>query len=118
MNEGKAIINYNPDFLKKLSSKLPVFYNPLMKINRDFTIMILKSYYDIVKKKFDILDCMAATGIRSIRILKEISEVVNKIYINDIKKEAIENIKENLKINNLENDEKIIILNKDCRELL
>jgi tRNA (guanine26-N2/guanine27-N2)-dimethyltransferase len=118
MNEGKAIINYNPDFLKKLSSKLPVFYNPLMKINRDFTIIILKSYYNIIKKKFDILDCMAATGIRSIRILKEIPEVVNKIYINDIKKEAIENIKENLKINNLENDERIIILNKDCREIL
>jgi tRNA G26 N,N-dimethylase Trm1 len=36
MNEGKAIINYNPNFLKKLSSKLPVFYNPLMKLNRDF----------------------------------------------------------------------------------
>jgi N2,N2-dimethylguanosine tRNA methyltransferase len=72
-----------------------------MKINRDFTIIILKSYYNIVKKKLNILDCMTATGVRSIRILREIPEVVNKIYINDIKKEAIENIKENLKINNL-----------------
>ncbi|BFI73589.1 tRNA (guanine(26)-N(2)/guanine(27)-N(2))-dimethyltransferase [Nanoarchaeota archaeon] len=118
MNEGKAIINYNPDFLNKLSSKLPVFYNPLMKINRDTTILILKSYYDLFRKKLKILDCMSATGIRSIRIIKEIPEVIDKIYINDIKKEAYENILENIKLNNIELNENIKILNKDCRELL
>ncbi|MGC9133039.1 MAG: hypothetical protein ACP5GJ_01370 [Nanopusillaceae archaeon] len=118
MNEGKAIINYNKDFLKNLSSKLPVFYNPLMKINRDSTILVLKSYYDITGKKLKIFDCMAATGIRSIRIIKEIPEVIREIYINDIKKEAYENILENLKLNNIEINEKIKILNKDCREIL
>ncbi|BBL45383.1 tRNA (guanine(26)-N(2)/guanine(27)-N(2))-dimethyltransferase [Nanobdella aerobiophila] len=118
MNEGKATINYNKDFLNNLSSKLPVFYNPLMKINRDFTILLLKSYYDIYNKKIDILDCMSATGIRSIRIIKEIPQIINKIYINDIKKEAIENIKENLRINNIEIGENILLENQDCRSLL
>ncbi|MGB9674531.1 MAG: N2,N2-dimethylguanosine tRNA methyltransferase, partial [Nanopusillaceae archaeon] len=118
INEGKAKINYNQDFLKNLSSKLPVFYNPLMKINRDFTILLLKSYSDLYGKKLDILDCMSATGIRSIRIIKEIPEVINKIVINDIKKEAVENIIENLKLNNIEINNKVIVKNEDCRKIL
>lgn len=114
INEGKAIIDYPEDFLKKLSSKLPVFYNPLMKINRDFTILILKVFYEIRGKKLDILDCMAGTGIRSIRILLEIPEVVNKIVLTEISEESIKSIYKNFKLNNLSLDN-VEIKKKDCR---
>ncbi len=117
IKEGKALINYSKEFFKNLSSKLPVFYNPLMKINRDFTIFVLYSYNKIFNKKIEIFDCMAGTGIRSIRIIKEIPQVVKNILINDIKKESYENIIENLKINNIEGDN-ILVSNKDCREIL
>lgn len=116
IQEGKGKIFYPEDFLKKLSSKLPIFYNPNMKINRDFTIYILKAHYDIYKKKLDILDAMASTGIRSIRIIKEVPYLINTIVINDIKKETIENIKKNLEINEIKDG--FEIQNKDCRSLM
>jgi len=111
--EGRAKMDI-PEIV--LSKKSKVFYNPYMKINRDFTIIILKSFYDISGKKFEILDSMAATGIRSIRIFKEIPEVVKSLTIVDIRESSIDNIKENLKINEIEGD--IEILREDCRKVM
>ncbi|MEM4460849.1 MAG: hypothetical protein QW038_00885 [Nanopusillaceae archaeon] len=114
IKEKEATIDIPRIFLSKKSE---VFYNPLMKINRDFTIIILKSFYYVRNKKLDILDSMAASGIRSIRILKEIPEVVNHIKIVDIKEEAIKNIKRNLLINNIKK-ENYEILKEDCRVVM
>ncbi|MEM4818994.1 MAG: hypothetical protein QXX12_05305 [Nanopusillaceae archaeon] len=113
IKEGSAIIDIPEVFLSKKSA---VFYNPLMKINRDFTIILLKSFYQIRKKRLDILDAMAASGIRSIRILKEIPDVVNNIKVVDIKKEAVENIKKNFLLNNLKDNYEI--LKEDCRIIM
>ena len=117
IQEGLAKIFYEKSWLDKLSSKVGVFYNPYMRINRDFTLLILKATSVIHQKKLKILDSMAATGIRSIRILKEIPEVVDEIVINDINPKAIEFIERNLKLNNIEKD-RIKITNKDARILM
>ena len=113
--EGSAKIIY--ENIEKLSSKVPVFYNQNMRINRDFSIAIVKSLSEILGKKLDILDSMAATGIRGIRMLLEAEDAINKVVFVDIKKEAIENIKENLKLNEID-DNKVLIINSDCRKVM
>ena len=117
IKEGSAKIYYKKEWLNRLSSKLEVFYNPIMQINRDLTILIIKSYYIITGKKVDFLDAMSGTGIRSIRILKEARECVRNITINDISKSAIDHIKKNLKLNDIPLSD-VELTREDCRILM
>ena len=96
----------------KISKDLPVFYNPEMKLNRDISILLLRS---IPEKNIRILDLLAGSGIRSIRMLKELpTSKIKDITINDHNKKAFDLINKNLKLNKL----KAKVLNKDANELL
>ena len=46
----------------KLTKKLPVFYNPVMKFNRDISVLLLNSIENI---DMQIADPLAGSGIRS-----------------------------------------------------
>ncbi|MHA1686517.1 MAG: tRNA (guanine(10)-N(2))-dimethyltransferase [Candidatus Heimdallarchaeaceae archaeon] len=76
-----------------------VFYNPKMVLNRDLTLLVIETLLrkkEILELRF--LDLFAGTGIRSFRILNEISkEKINRIAVNDINPKAIEIIKKNKK---------------------
>lgn len=72
-----------------------VFYNPVMEFNRDVSVMVLNA----LNKKI-ILDGLAGTGIRGVRIANEVG---GNVVINDGNKEAYEIIKRNIKLNNLDN---------------
>jgi tRNA(guanine-26,N2-N2) methyltransferase len=63
-----------------------------------------------------ILDALAATGLRSIRYMKEIPNI-RSITINDLSKEATEVASNNIKINNID-ENKCIIYNKDATILM
>ncbi len=80
------------------SSRSKVFYNPSMEINRDICISFLKTW---CKGNERILDGMAASGARGIRIGNEVK--CGKIVINDVDKDAFELIKKNIALNELEN---------------
>ena len=85
---------------KVLNTKGPgkkggVFYNPVMEFNRDVSIMVLNAL-----NKKNILDGLAGTGIRGVRIANEVG---GNVVINDGNKEAYEIIKRNIKLNNLDN---------------
>jgi tRNA (guanine26-N2/guanine27-N2)-dimethyltransferase len=105
IREGSAEI-YVPKE-EKISKSLPVFYNKKMKLNRDIALYIINRL-----KPESILDAMAGTGIRAIRILKETSS--NNITANDINPEAFKLIKKNAKLNNVNPK----IKNKDVNILL
>ena len=60
----------------KISREMGVFYNPAMGLNRDISVLLLNS---INKNNLQIADPLAATGVRSIRFLKELN--TNKIKI-------------------------------------
>src|SRR3989344_2036986 len=94
IEEGLAKINIEN---KKIVSKnMEVFYNPIMSLNRDISVLLLNS---LDKKNMQIADPLAASGIRGIRFLKELNKnKIRKIYINDIDKNAVKSIKENLKL--------------------
>jgi len=100
----------------KISKEMPVFYNPVMSLNRDISILLLNS---INKNSMQIADPLAATGIRSIRFLKELNKNKIKIIcINDNGKKAVNSIKHNLKLNKIPINKKIIVSNEDANLFL
>ena len=103
---------------EKISKKMDVFYNPVMGLNRDISVLLLSS---INKKNLQIADPLAATGVRSIRFLKELNKnKIKKIYINDNNKNAIKSIKKNFVFNKIffHKNKKIIIKNQDANLFL
>ncbi|MEM3127211.1 MAG: hypothetical protein QW331_04065, partial [Candidatus Woesearchaeota archaeon] len=68
----------------KISKKLSVFYNPVMKLNRDVAVLLLQS---IDKKQMQIADPLAGSGVRAIRFLKELEQKkIKLVAINDYNK--------------------------------
>ena len=74
------------------------FYNPTWKFDRDLQILFCKYAYEKGAKKF--LDGMAATGIRGIRIKKEIKDI--EMDINDSNKLSYQLILKNVRENGIE----------------
>ncbi|MCD6576006.1 MAG: tRNA (guanine(10)-N(2))-dimethyltransferase [Nanoarchaeota archaeon] len=79
--------------LGKISKKLPVFYNPAKKFDRDISVLFLRT-----TRKKKVLDLLAASGARGLRLAKEANA---KVWFNDINKEAVKLIKKNVKLNNI-----------------
>jgi len=104
ITEGKTKLHVS---LGKISKKLPVFYNPAKEFDRDISVLFLRA---TGKKK--VLDLLAASGARGIRLAKEAKA---KVWFNDINKEAIKIIKKNLKLNKLK---PIGVSNKRADEFL
>lgn len=95
ISEGKTIIKIFEE--EKISKELPVFYNPLMKINRDLSVLLLNS---IENMDMQIGDPMAGTGVRAARFLTELKKgKIRLIKINDLSENAVETIKENIEKN-------------------
>ncbi|MAG08749.1 tRNA (guanine(10)-N(2))-dimethyltransferase [Candidatus Woesearchaeota archaeon] len=112
IQEGKASIKIPTG---KVSKKLPVFYNPMMKSNRDISVLLLNS---INKKGMQIGLPLSASGVRGIRFLLELRKnKIKNIAFNDININAYKLIKQNFKLNKLIND-KIKVYNKDANEFL
>ena len=103
---------------EKISKEMQVFYNPVMSLNRDISVLLLNS---INKNNLQIADPLAASGVRSIRFLKELyKNKIKRIYVNDDNKDAIKSIKNNLTLNKIryKNYKKIKISNDDANLFL
>jgi len=113
IREGKALIRVPK--VSKISKEMEVFYNPIMKFNRDISILLLNS---IDKNNLQICDLLAGSGVRSIRFLLELKKKkIKSIIINDYSKEAINSIKKNFQLNKI-NKNKIKVYNEDANLLL
>ncbi|XP_063829867.1 tRNA (guanine(26)-N(2))-dimethyltransferase [Ostrinia nubilalis] len=98
-----------------------VFYNPVQEFNRDLSIAVLNVFLDeyiaekteLFKKRnknknegedsqpqieVNLLEALAATGLRSIRYAKEVPKL-NKVVANDLSKTAVETMKVNFEKN-------------------
>ena len=85
-----------------------------MALNRSISILILKA---IPNKNMQIGLPLAGTGIRGIRMLKELKkEKIKFIYFNDNSKNAVNIIKKNLKLNKIKS--KIKLHNQDANEFI
>jgi len=111
--EGLAkLYLYKDDSVSIPSKSMNVFYNEKMEINRDISILAIKAYNNIFNQEsLEIVDCMSATGVTSLRLLKN-SINIEKIYINDINPIAVNLIEKNLELNGIASN-RIAISNKD-----
>ncbi|MCE7741007.1 MAG: tRNA (guanine(10)-N(2))-dimethyltransferase [Candidatus Heimdallarchaeota archaeon] len=94
-----------------------VFYNPRMVINRDFTLLMLETIGSLENRPLVYVDPLAGTGIRSFRILEELSpELIECIVISDKNPKAVEIIEKNAA--NLNRKDKIRIQRSDAFALM
>ncbi len=96
-------------------SKTPVFYNPVMKLNRDIAVYAIRAFQHITKRSLRICEPLTGCGVRGIRLAMEANGVDN-IIINDIIPEAYETAKKNVELHNLQG--RIQVYNEDANLLL
>lgn len=75
-----------------------VFYNTDMILNRDISIAAAQTYIDEQDRDLQLLDALAASGIRAFRYAKETTGI-DQIRAVDKKPSAIENMEQNKELN-------------------
>lgn len=100
LREGKATFLVPPGYNRKGPGKKSggVFYNRQMEFNRDVCISLLRAQ----NRRLSILDAMAATGVRSLRMALEL-EQKQEIVANDSSPSAAALIRENAERLGIEN---------------
>ncbi|HIH96277.1 MAG TPA: tRNA (guanine(10)-N(2))-dimethyltransferase [Thermoplasmata archaeon] len=91
-----------------------IFYNPAMEFNRDLSILLLQVLIAKEKRRLRILDGLAGSGARGVRIAKEV-EGEFEVFVNDRNEEAWGVIKKNIALNRVSN---AFPLNKNLNQLL
>lgn len=95
--EGKT--SFLTDSEEKISKEMAVFYNPVMKFNRDMTLLVLASM-DTPEEKMRIGLPLEASGIRAARIFRELVTPGHLrpsfLAVNDLSEDAIGFAKENV----------------------
>jgi len=120
VNEGKVrvLVPKLEAFVEKpgdyAPSKAPVFYNPVMEMNRDFAVLALQAYPAEVGKELSVCEPLAGCGVRGVRFAVEV-ESVKRVVLNDINPKAFKLIKFNVEENKLK--EKVTVQNIDANLL-
>ena len=96
-------------------SKAPVFYNPVMELNRDVAVVALQAYQRMVDRDISICEPLAGCGIRGVRFAVEVNGV-RKVVMNDINPKAYELVRYNVEKNGLSG--RILVANEDANLLL
>jgi tRNA (guanine26-N2/guanine27-N2)-dimethyltransferase len=107
-------------FKNKYSDKGPgsknnlPFYNPSMELNRDLSILVCQWMTNNSKKSLNLLDGLAASGIRGLRLAKELDGDF-EVTINDWNEKAFNLIEKNAESSKCKN---VILSNKNLNTLL
>jgi len=101
ITEGKIDIEIQKGEIKK---KDTVFYNPKMRLNRDISVLALKVFENMAKRKITAADALASSGIRALRMAKECKKI-EKVCINDLNPSAIKTAEKTAKANRIKNAE-------------
>ena len=96
-------------------SKAPVFYNPLMELNRDIAVLALQAYQEMQRKGLSVCEPLTGCGIRGVRLAAEVKGV-QKVVLNDINPKAAELARFNVEFNKL--TERVLVLSEDANLLL
>ena len=82
------------------TKKMDVFFNPVMEFSRDISVLILREF--VKGRKVTLLDGLAGTGARGVRLAKEVDGDF-LVVLNDHNPMAVELVKKNIELNNLSN---------------
>lgn len=96
-------------------SKAPVFYNPVMELNRDLTVLAVQAFQRIGGGAVSICEPLSGCGIRAIRLASEVDNV-KTVVANDISERAYKMTLNNVALNGLLN--KVKVENQDANLLL
>jgi tRNA (guanine26-N2/guanine27-N2)-dimethyltransferase len=96
-------------------SKAPVFYNPVMEMNRDVSVLAFQSYQQLVGREISICDPLTGSGIRGVRFAAEIHGV-KRIVVSDINKRSFNLAQQNVHLNGLQ--DLVTVEDKDANCLL
>jgi tRNA (guanine26-N2/guanine27-N2)-dimethyltransferase len=96
-------------------SKAPVFYNPVMELNRDIAVLALQAYQKALNREISVCEPLAGCGVRGIRFAVEVKGV-KKVVINDINEKAFQLAINNVRMNGL--SKRVIVKSKDANFLL
>jgi tRNA (guanine26-N2/guanine27-N2)-dimethyltransferase len=96
-------------------SGTPVFYNPIMELNRDIAILALQAYQKKLGRKIRVCEPLTGCGVRGIRLAAEV-DGIKKIVVNDISREAAKLARFNVEQNNM--TKHISVVNEDANLLL
>ena len=122
ISEGKVRFYASVNTDGKISKELEVFYNPLMKFNRDVSVLLLNSLHELDNfEDISLADLMAGSGVRSIRFLKELNpKIIRGVFVNDYSEKFPELFRKNLELNDLSIDDlkKIHIFSSDANMFL
>jgi tRNA (guanine26-N2/guanine27-N2)-dimethyltransferase len=108
----KAFVTQPSDYAP---SKAPVFYNPVMELNRDIAVLAFQAYQRLVNREISICEPLTSSGIRGIRFAAEIHGV-KKVVISDINEKAVKLAKHNVHLNGLQ--DRVTVKHKDANCLL
>jgi tRNA (guanine26-N2/guanine27-N2)-dimethyltransferase len=81
-------------------SKAPVFYNPVMELNRDIAVLVVQAYQRLVDRGINVGEPLTGCGLRGIRFAVEVVGV-EKAVIGDINENAFKLAKHNVQMNSL-----------------
>ncbi len=96
-------------------SKAPVFYNPVMELNRDISVVALQAYQRRINREITVCEPLTSSGVRGVRFAAEIRGAA-KVTVNDISTRAINLAKHNVALNNLQ--DRVRVYHKDANCLL
>ncbi|PIN75407.1 hypothetical protein COV17_04005 [Candidatus Woesearchaeota archaeon CG10_big_fil_rev_8_21_14_0_10_36_11] len=107
----------NIDVLHKdPTKKMPVFYNPVMKSNRNISVLLLNS---VSNKNMNCAFPLAGSGIRPLRFLKELKKSkIDTIFVNDKKADFVTMFNNNLTLNKITKTNSIKICTDDANNFL
>lgn len=86
--------------IQQLRSKAPVFYNPVMEVNRDTAVLALAALQKDTGRPVSICDPMCGSGVRGIRFLLELKQV-SSLVMGDLNPTALSLASTNAKLNKL-----------------
>lgn len=115
--EGNARFFASTDKSGKISKELDVFYNPVMKFNRDVSILLLNA---LGEKHLQACDLMAGSGVRSLRFLKELKPgIIDRLIVNDYDEGFQGLFKKNLELNSIDpKKSNVYLYSMDANKLL
>ncbi|HET7147560.1 MAG TPA: hypothetical protein VFI73_03590 [Candidatus Nitrosopolaris sp.] len=83
----------------KVPPKVPAFFNPSAKLNRDISVLVYKTFVPEIKKNPKTFgDPFGGIGARALRVAVEVPEI-EQIYINDLNNVAIDAARQAAQVN-------------------
>ena len=121
VKEGKVRLTvpkletYRISLKEYVPSGAPVFYNPIMELNRDIAVLALQAYQKNLRRGIRVCEPLAGCGVRGIRIVAEV-DGIKEVIVNDISREAAKLARFNIVQNSM--TDRISVANEDANLLL